>query len=647
MDGFMFELLELSASLDFFDVTPALDLLAQAGGGGGYGGGGGGGGGGFGGGDGGDGGALIYLLIHFTIRYPYIAIPLFIVFGVMAYYGKKAERDVRITRTIRRGRKVQEASLQETSLQNLRQHDQNFDQETFLQRAANAFVTTQIAWSDQNLKTCRAFISDGVNERFELYIAMQQAENIRNRMRDVVVTRREIVAVTSDWHFDTMHVQFTASAISYNEDLSSGRRVSGNSDRTPISFTEVWSFSRRPGVLTDPDASLLQGNCPNCGGPVEIVDKAQCPQCDSIVNSGQYDWVLAEITQDEEWVVPTARHQVDGWDQLATKDPGLNFQHLEDRASVIFWRSLMAVYFEDLKYAAPVLDAARSGIPKLWAVGDGQFWKTPAVGVVEVIRCQPATDDDAFDRIHVLARWSGTRAEGDRRRPRILGQQRIYSHLLILKRRTGVKSKTDQAFSSFSCQGCGAPIDIGKADVCEFCHASLNDGSMDWVLEDVSIYNAMAAYNRDVGQGAVLDAGGSVERLETSRLLNEPELFAALARMVVSDGELHEKERKYLADFAKRRDIPEDRVKQIFATAVDSQQAIQLPEGRQQAVLFMDHLIRTALIDGRITSHESQLLRQVGEQLNWSPADLKHAIQRNRSHLYQQAKAVLRDQKNR
>jgi uncharacterized tellurite resistance protein B-like protein len=145
----------------------------------------------------------------------------------------------------------------------------------------------------------------------------------------------------------------------------------------------------------------------------------------------------------------------------------------------------------------------------------------------------------------------------------------------------------------------------------------------------------------------VLDAGGSVERLETSRLLNEPELFAALARMVVSDGELHEKERKYLADFAKRRDIPEDRVKQIFATAVDSQQAIQLPEGRQQAVLFMDHLIRTALIDGRITSHESQLLRQVGEQLNWSPADLKHAIQRNRSHLYQQAKAVLRDQKNR
>jgi hypothetical protein len=314
---------------------------------------------------------------------------------------------------------------------------------------------------------------------------------------------------------------------------------------------------------------------------------------------------------------------------------------MEDRASVIFWRSLMAVYFEDPKYAAPVLDAARSGIPKLWALSNGQFWKTPAVGVVEVVRGQPATDDDEFDRIHVLVRWSGSRAEGDRRRPRILGQQRIYSHSLILKRRKGVTSKTDQAFSSFSCQGCGAPINIGKADVCEFCHAPINDGSMDWVLEDVSSYNALSAYSR---QAAVLNDSGEVERFETSRLLNAPELFTALVRMVVSDGELHDKERKFLTDFGTRRGIAKDRLKQIFAAAVDSQQPIQIPEGKQ-GVLFMDHLIRAALIDGQISSHENELLCQVGKQLNWAPADLKHAIQRTRNDLFRQAKTVLRAEK--
>jgi hypothetical protein len=67
-------------------------------------------------------------------------------------------------------------------------------------------------------------------------------------------------------------------------------------------------------VPTHPSASILQGRCPSCGGPVDIVDRAKCPQCESIVNSGKYDWVLAEITQDEEWVVPTVNaHFEDFW----------------------------------------------------------------------------------------------------------------------------------------------------------------------------------------------------------------------------------------------------------------------------------------------------------------------------------------------
>lgn len=625
---------------DLVDLTGSWDLLGQAGGGGNFGGSSNGGGGSGGGGSGG--GELIYLLIRFTIHYPHIGIPLIMVIVTVMYYAKKAEGDYRITRTIRRGHKLQEQSLKQHSIETIQARDPDFDQTVFLQRAANAFVTTQHAWSEQNLQMCRAFISDGVHERFDLYIAMQRAENIRNRLQDVRVTSHEIVAVTSDTHFDTIHVRMTASAISYNEGLKSGRRVSGNSDRVPISFTEIWSFSRRPGVRTNPNASLLDGSCPNCGGPVEIVDRAACPQCDSIVNSGKYDWVLAEITQDEEWVVPPARHQMSGWEQLSAKDPGLNFQHIEDRGSVIFWRSLMAVYFDDIRYAAPVLAKDHHTIPKLWNLGMTRFWKTPAVGAVEVIHCEPAGSGEPFDRIHVLVRWSATRAEGERRNPRLLDQQRIYSHTLILKRRSTAKSSSDQAFSSFSCQGCGAPIDVGKADVCEFCQASLTDGSTDWVLEGVQPFNAMAAYSRETSRDDTLNAAGGVERFENDRFLNEPELLAALAKMVASDGELDDKEKEYITDLAKRRGVPMDRLKQIFSAAIADDQPIQLPEAGDQARVFMDHLIRAALIDGRITGHEEQLLQRVSQQLKWAPADLKYAIARNRNKLYQQAKIILK-----
>lgn len=621
----------------------SLDLLAQAGGGGNFGGSGRSGGGGGGSGDGEGIGILIHLLIRFTFHYPQYGIPIWIVLAIALYFGKQSGTQFHITRTIRRGRKLQEEGLRNSSLGLIQQRDPGFDLDTFLQRVSNAFVTTQQAWSEQDLRQCRAFVSDGVRERFELYIAMQQAENIRNRLKGVEVQQTEVVTITTDTHFDTIHVRITASAISYDEDLTTGRRVGGASDSHPITFTEVWSFSRRPGVATNPEASLLQGRCPNCGGPVDIVDKAQCPQCNSTVNSGRFDWVLAEITQDEEWVVPPAQHSVDGWDSLQQADPGLNFQHLEDRASVMFWRSMMAIYFDDANYAAPILAEDRDGLPSLWH-RNGEFWKTPAVGVVEVTNCLPASRDE-FDRVIVLIRWSATRAKGDRNRPQTLGLQKIYSHAMVLKRKQGASSNADMAFASFSCGSCGAPIDVGGDNMCGFCGTSLNDGFRDWVLEDVRPHSMIADLKREDRQDHRISSLGGTERLEADRFLNEPELLTALSRLLAVDGELHEKEREHIIDLAERRGVDKDRLKTIFNTASSSDIPIRLPENRDQADLFMDHLLRAALVDGKVTRSEFNLLLQTAEQLGWSVADLKMAIARVRKELFQQAKQIIRQRR--
>ena len=560
---------------------------------------------------------------------------LVIVFLVIASKSVFAERKSRITRTIRKGRKVQEDELRNNSLIKIHQRDKGFQLDVFLSRTANAFLTTQYGWSEQNLKMCRAFISDGVYERFDLYIAMQKAENVRNRLKNVNVLSQEVVCVTSDQHFDTIHVRVGASAISYNEDLDSGKRVSGESASSPIRFTEIWSFSRRPGVQTNPNSSLLEGKCPNCGGKVEIVDRAQCQQCDSVVNSGKYDWVLAEITQDEEWVIPPSVHCVKGWEVLASRDPGLNFQHIEDRASVMFWRCLMAVYFGDLGYAAPILESQAKSVPSKWNLSSGRFWIGPAVGVVEVLKCEPGSEEDPFDRIHVLVRWSATLGEGSKRNPHSFQIQRIYSHALILKRRVNAQTNAEQTFSSFGCQNCGASIDIGKTAVCGFCNTPLNDGKRDWVLEDVKHFDSVAATLKD-----------NQSRLESERLFNDPALLAAMAKMVMSDGELHPRERKLITNMANRRGVKGERLDHILATASASTDPIQVPKSPELSRQFMDQLIRAALIDGRITRQEQQILLQVSKRLNWAIADLKHAIARNRSDLFKQSKAIIRNAKN-
>lgn len=150
----------------------------------------------------------------------------------------------------------------------------------FLEHVGHAFRTIQTAWSEQDLRQCRAFISDGVHERFELYLQMQKAEGIRNRVENLSIREMEIVTASSELQFDSIHVRITAKAEIFDESLDGGcgrKPMFGSSEKE---FTEVWSFARRHGVQTRDDASVLAGQCPKCGASLEVVDKAECPRPD-------------------------------------------------------------------------------------------------------------------------------------------------------------------------------------------------------------------------------------------------------------------------------------------------------------------------------------------------------------------------------
>lgn len=386
-------------------------------------------------------------------------------------------------REIRRKARAQPQDVQQRALAAIARRDPAFDLDTFLQRVSAAYVTTQQAWSEQDLSLARAFLSDGVHERFELYIRMQQTQGIRNRLKGIEAHDPHVVAVSSDPHFDTIHVRITGRYISYEESLETGERVGGGSDKAPILFTEVWSFSRRPGVQTRTDASLAEGSCPNCGDRLAIVDRARCQACESVVNSGAHDWVLAEITQDGEWKVPEEVVTPPGWDALVAADPGLNLQHVEDRVSVIFWRFIMSVFFDDLDLLRPVMWPDAEAPPEAWQVNEGWWYQIPAVGSVTVLAGQPDTGD-GLDRLHVEVKWSARGALGDRVEPEKLNDRIIRRQVVVMARHVGVTSHPERAFSSFSCRSCGGALDVGKAATCRYCATPVNDGREDWVLDD-------------------------------------------------------------------------------------------------------------------------------------------------------------------
>ena len=624
-------------------------VLARAGDGGSYGGGGGGGGSGGSGGGGSDIDGLI-MLIRLVFMFPKIGVPAVIVVAAFIYYSSNAAQSGYVGHTIRKAMAYQNAALQrqtegdrQQALAAIRSRDPAFDEERFLERVSTAFVGIQQAWSQQHLAPVRAFISDGIRERFSLQFEMQQALGIRNQMDDVRVLERRVAAVASDTQFDTMHVMILAQAADYDVSLASGQRVgrAGGSD----SWTEYWSFHRRPGAMTLAQPGALEGHCPHCGVQLQIVDRTICPSCSSTVNSGDYDWVLAEITQAQEWRVAEPAGLIPGVPELCSSDPGFSLQHIEDRVSVMFWRLRAAEFFGNARYAVPVLSESlatqfQSSVHQTSRTRT--FWRRPAVGMVELIDCEPGKPGD-MDRLRVHVRWSGTKCAGDPcgSHKELLGQA-IYNTAFVLTRLHGVQSVPGHTFSSASCPQCGAAIAVTAEAACQYCGTSLVDGRFDWVLDTIEPYTAeMAARRREQNRTA---RGGTTGSLPIARTTDpESELsLAVLVHVMRADGTLDEREQRALMKLGARRGLSADQVATVINTSALEDVDLPLPRDSKQALQYVEQLVWASLADGNVSAQEKRFLYAYAARMQIARADVNHTIARIRKEGYQAARRVLR-----
>lgn len=608
--------------------------FARAGGGGSYGGSSGG------GGSGGSGGSgyIFYLLIRLAIHKPLIGIPLLIVVVVlMIKFGKKAKGGFE-THTITRARKLnkqQEHQKMQEALNALKLRDERFTQEAFLQRTNKAFIALQEAWSNQDLGKVNQFISDGINERFSLQIEMQKAEGYRNLMENILVQNSKIVGVFSDSHFDTIHVEIIARADDYDVSLSTGKRIRKNSSD---SFTEYWSFLRKPGAQTLQGKGLVDGFCPNCGAALELSDTGKCENCDSILTSGEYDWVLAEITQSVEWNVVSDVSMIPGQESMMSLDPGFNIQHIEDRTSVIFWRLIKSWFTGDVsasrKIALPSFIEIFSKQLVNTKTDEGWlFFKDAAIGTVEVQNIIPGTPN-RMDRIEVLVKWSGINARRNTEgRIRSTGHKTIRPQIYTLVRKHGKNTSVENSFRSSHCPGCGAPYEGGSTGKCDYCGRPLNDGSQTWVLESIQRFSASRITTK-----AVTD-------IQRTALVSPEILLSSMVSAMYADGEVDAKEMEALSTFAKARRIPEEKLSSIIQTVSSGQETLPVPQNQKEAREILAVMVRIVLADGRLSSAEKNLLQKFGESQGLVWADVKLIIAQQKARLYSEAKQIIKEAK--
>ena len=564
----------------------------------------------------GDLGGIVFYLVAVTFRHPGLMCPLWVAAGLILYSFIRRRNYSSATQ---KAFEQREADLRtrvtaqdvEGWVNTLRLKDPEFQLAAFLDRVKQLFVQMQTAWFKRDLSPVRPYMSDATFQRLKVQLQLMHEQEIRDALADVQVVDLQLIGLDQSEWFDTVHVRVKAQMRDVDVPASaSDAEAARLAAAAPLeSFTEVWSFVRKPGAKTRIGEDLYQGKCPNCGAPFRGGATNNCEFCKAVVNSGNYDWTLAEITQGIEHVrlYPT----VDGLLEARKADPALNLEVLADRASLIFWKWIEAQSRGDGRRLAKLcttacLQAIDTELKELKQRRRKKVFLECAVGGVMVRLLQPASTG-TYDEAHLEVRWSakmGIGPETEHPPPLPTVPQRW---MFILVRKRGATTNTANGMSTSRCLHCGAPLTDSLSATCDYCGAELSSGERDWVLELALTIEAWNSRERERFQAVVAKSAAPPANEVITDVHERERLLYMMAAMAAADGVVDEREKSLLKLYSGRWSIPWAKVEMALSAGPQLFDRL-VPKGSPEAEVFLHSLLQMALVDGRIDKQERKML---------------------------------------
>ncbi|GAB4424909.1 MAG: hypothetical protein OHK0011_05830 [Turneriella sp.] len=357
-------------------------------------------------------------------------------------------------------RALENKHREDAILRSLRERDPKFDLDAFYQRGREIATRIQHSWSAGDMRDCRRFLSQGVYNRFRLQLKiMREFEKRRNVMADFRIVNFYVLTHNRSGEFDCLTVRLEAEArdtwVPVNTPHAEADKLAA---KAPLNrFVEFYSFMRRTSATSDQEQPL--GNCSHCGTPFPREGETnKCKNCGAVMGSGEFDWVLAEITQESEY---------EGYRGNQELTHGLSPDRLEDRASYLFWRDAMARLTGDATYIRrDATDGYLAHAMKRQPLYD------IAVGAVDVEACENQGDTA---KARVLVKWSAADEKGSavRHRRSVLFLQAKPDHL------------KDTGFADPGCPSCGAPLPETDSETCAYCRSTIARKNADWLLDKI------------------------------------------------------------------------------------------------------------------------------------------------------------------
>lgn len=177
----------------------------------------------------------------------------------------------------------------------IQEEDAAFSSDEFKQQASECFVRLQNAWTTRTWNDIRPFES---NTLFNMHNS-QLEEYIRDKKINVIdhlcVSSTKLVNYQVQGDKDILSVRLDAVMRDYVIDEQTKEVLEGDKHKD-IKTSYYLEFIRSHGVLSKSGKNITTSNCPNCGAPTEITSSGKCPYCDTIITTGEYSWVLNELT---------------------------------------------------------------------------------------------------------------------------------------------------------------------------------------------------------------------------------------------------------------------------------------------------------------------------------------------------------------
>lgn len=164
-------------------------------------------------------------------------------------------------------------------------------------RLALIFNELQLAWSSLDWERARPHETDNIFQMHQYWIEAYKRQGLRNALDNFRITRLLPVKIKEDAFYNSITVRIWAEGYDYTIDKT-GKIVSG-SNKKLRRWSEYWTFIRNRN--SRPSHARADLNCPNCGAPLKINVTGICEYCHGKVTSGDFDWVLSKIEQDESY----------------------------------------------------------------------------------------------------------------------------------------------------------------------------------------------------------------------------------------------------------------------------------------------------------------------------------------------------------